>query len=131
MTRKDLQQIYYINKEIQMWQNELAKLRAKQLVKSPIITDMPRGGITVGIDDYASDIADFEATIKGLLAKAQIRRKEIMDYINSIDDDFMRQIIYLRNVCLMQWNEIAGTVGGNTENSVKKAYSRFVNKNLK
>ena len=54
-----------------------------------------------------------------------------MDYINSIDDDFMRQIIYLRNVCLMQWNEIAGTVGGNTENSVKKAYSRFVNKNLK
>lgn len=126
MTRKELQQIYYINKEIQMWQNELAKLRAKQLVGSPKITDMPKGGLIVGLDDYVADVADLETTIKGLLAKLQIKRKEIMEYIFNIDDEFIRQIVYLRNVCLMSWNEVADSIGGgNTENSVRMTYNRF------
>ena len=127
MTRKELQQIYYINREIQMWQNELAKLRARQLVGSPKISDMPKGGLIIGMDDYVADLADLEATIKGLLAKLQIKRKEIMEYIFNIDDEFIRQIVYLRNVCLMSWNEVADSIGGgNTENSVKQVYSRFL-----
>ena len=65
MTRKELQQIYYINREIQMWQNELAKLRARQLVGSPRLSDMPKGGLITGMDDYVADLADLEATIKG------------------------------------------------------------------
>lgn len=129
MTRKELQQIFYINKEIQMWQNELAKLRAKQLVGSPKITDMPKGGLIVGLDDYVADVADLEATIKGLLAKLQIKRKEIMEYIFNLDDEFIRQIVYLRNVCLMSWNEVANSIGGgNTENSVRMAYNRYFQK---
>ena len=129
LTRKELQQIFYINKEIQMWQNELAKLRAKQLVGSPKITDMPKGGLIVGLDDYVADVADLEATIKGLLAKLQIKRKEIMEYIFNIDDEFIRQIVYLRNVCLMSWNEVANSIGGgNTENSVRMAYNRYFQK---
>ena len=127
MTRKELQQIYYINREIQMWQNELAKLRARQLVGSPRLSDMPKGGLIIGMDDYVADLADLEATIKGLLAKLQIKRKEIMEYIFNIDDEFIRQIVYLRNVCLMSWNEVSDSIGGgNTENSVKQAYSRFL-----
>ena len=110
-----------------MWQNELAKLRARQLVGSPRLSDMPKGGLIIGMDDYVADLADLEATIKGLLAKLQIKRKEIMEYIFNIDDEFIRQIVYLRNVCLMSWNEVAdGIGGGNTENSVKQAYSRFL-----
>lgn len=125
-TKEELKQIYYINKEIQMWQRELERLRSRGLVKSPVISDMPRGGINIDIADYASEIADYEAVIRGLLAKAQIQRKKIMDYIDSIDDSLMKQIIFYRHISCMTWNEVACAIGGNnTEGSVKMAYNRF------
>ena len=114
-----------------MWQAELEKLRCKSLVKSPIVSDMPRGGKCIGIDDYASEIADYEIIIKGKLAEIQLQRKKIIEYINNIDDSLIRQIIFYRHISCMTWNEVATAIGGNTENSVKKIYSRFLNKNLK
>lgn len=130
MTKKELKQIYYLNREITMWQNELDKLRCKCLVKSPIISDMPRGGKSIDLADYVAEMADYEAIIKGLLAKVQVQRKRIMDYIEEIDDSLMRQIVYLRNVCLMGWEEVAKTIGGgNSGEYIRVKYYRYFKKN--
>ena len=127
LTKDELKQIYYINKEIQMWQRELEKIRSQGLVKSPTISDTPKGGQKFDISDYVSAIADYEAVIRGLLAKVQIQRKKIIEYIEGVDDSLMKQIIFYRCVSCMTWQEVADAVGGNnTENSVKKAYSRFL-----
>lgn len=127
LTKDELKQIYYINKEIQMWQRELEKIRSQGLVKSPTISDMPKGGRKFDVSDYVSAIADYEAVIRGLLAKVQIQRKKIIEYIEGVDDSLMKQIIFYRCVSCMTWQEVADAVGGNnTENSVKKAYSRFL-----
>ena len=110
-----------------MWQRELEKIRSQGLVKSPTISDMPKGGQKFDISDYVSAIADYEAVIRGLLAKVQIQRKKIIEYIEGVDDSLMKQIIFYRCVSCMTWQEVADAVGGNnTENSVKKAYSRFL-----
>ena len=129
LTKDELKQIYYINKEIQMWQRELEKIRSQGLVKSPTISDMPKGGQKFDISDYVSAIADYEAVIRGLLAKAQIQRKKIMDYIDSIDDSLMKQIVYLRNVCLMSWENVAEAIGGdNNGEYLRVKYYRFLKK---
>lgn len=125
MTKHELKQIYNLNREAEMWKKELEKLKCKCLVKSPIISDMPRGGKGTDLADYVAELADYEAVINGILARIQIQRKIIMDYINSIDDSYMRQIMFYRHVSCMTWNEVADSIGGNTENSVKKSYSRF------
>ena len=111
-----------------MWQKELNKLRSKSLVKGQGITDMPHTpGTSDKVGNLATNMAEIEMIINGKLAEIQIKRKDIMNYIDGIDDSMMRQIIYLRNVCCMSWNEVANTVGGNnTENSVKKMYSRYL-----
>ena len=110
-----------------MWQRELEKIRSQGLVKSPTISDMPKGGQKFDISDYVSAIADYEAVIRGLLAKVQIQRKKIIEYIEGVDDSLMKQIIFYRCVSCMTWQEVADAAGGNnTENSVKKAYSRFL-----
>lgn len=127
LTKDELKQIYYINKEIQMWQRELEKIRSQGLVKSPIISDMPKGGQKFDISDYVSAIADYEAVIRGLLAKVQIQRKKIIEYIEGVDDSLMKQIIFYRCVSCMTWQEVADAVGGNnTENSVRMMYNRFL-----
>ena len=125
MTKHELKQIYNLNRELKMWQRELEKLRCRCLVKSPIISDMPRGGKGADLADYASDIADYEAIIKGLCARIQLERKKIMEYIENIDDSFIRQIVFYRHVSCMTWNEVADSIGGNTENSIRMAYNRF------
>lgn len=126
LTKDELRQIFYINREIAMWQRELDKLRCTSLVKSPIISDMPRGGSTRGMDDYAIDLAEHETIIAGLLAKLQVKRKRIMEFISGIDDSILKQIIFYRHISCMTWNEVARMIGGgNTENSVKKIYQRY------
>ncbi len=124
MTKEELKQIYYINKEILMWQKELDRLECKSLVKGQEITDMPFGsGNSDKVADLAIEIADTKAVIRGMLAEIQIQRRKIIDYIESIDDSLLRQIMFLRNVSCMNWNQVARELGS-TENCVKQIYSR-------
>ena len=128
MTRKELEQIYYINKEIKMWQKELDKLHCKSLVASPVIDDMPRGsGISDKTAQFAIERDEVKEIISGKLAEIQVQRKKIMNYINDIDDSLLRQIIFLRNVSCMSWREVAMELNSN-ENCVKQIYSRHFRK---
>lgn len=126
MTKTELKQIFYLNKEIEMWQKELDKIQCKSLVKCQIITDMPRGGGTGDkTADIAIEVACIEKIISGKLLDIQYQRKKIINYINSIDDSLLRQVMFFRNVSCMQWTQIANELGGgNTENGVKQMYSR-------
>ena len=129
LTKDELKQIYYINKEIQMWQRELEKIRSQGLVKSSTISDMPKGGQKFDISDYVSAIADYEAVIRGLLAKVQIQRKKIIEYIEGVDDSLMRQIIYLRDVRLLSWDAVAANIGGgNNGRYLRLKYHRYLRK---
>ena len=124
LIKEELKQIYYINKEILMWQKELDRIECKSLVKGQEITDMPFGsGTSDKVADRATEKADIEAVIKGLLAKIQIQRRKIIDYIESIDDSLLRQVMFLRNVSCMSWNQVACELGS-SENCVKQMYSR-------
>lgn len=125
MTRKELSQIYYINKEIEMWERELENVTSLQ---SPKLDGLPRGSETG--DSTASkalQAAQISETINGLLTKLQMKRKEIYDYIATVDDSLVRQIIMYRCVSLCTWEEVAIYVGGgNSADSVRKLFVRFV-----
>lgn len=133
MTKKELKQIYNLNREVEMWQRELDKSQCRSLVGSQVITGMPFGyGTSDKVASMACDIADTELIIKGKLAEIQQQRKKIMEYINGIDDSLMRQIIFYRHVSCMTWAEIALSVGGNNSvSAVKMAYKRFFDKQNK
>lgn len=128
MTKRQLRQIYYIDREIKMWERELERIRQQSEVGSNVIDGMPRGGVKRDIADTAAEAADIETIIAGLLKKLQLERSYAIRYINTIDDSLVRQIIYLRNVCLMSWESVANEIGGgNSSDSVRKIYDRFLN----
>lgn len=88
MTRKELSEIYYINREIEMWKRELDDITGLQ---SPRLDGLPRGGETSDATAAkAVRAAQISETIDGLLARLQLKRKEIYDYIATIDDSLMR-----------------------------------------
>ena len=131
--KKELEQIYYITREINMWQRELDSLKTKSKVSSPVLTGMPEGKGTTGdrVGNSATRIAYLEQKIKDKKAELEILRTNVIEYIMSIDDSLTRQIVKLRCIDLKSWTSIAIEIGGNnTAGRVRKWYVRHIKKNL-
>ena len=130
VTKEELSQIYYLNKELRMWQKELESLECQSLLRGQQLTGMPFvSGTADKTGDFATTIADIKNIIIGKQAEIQIQKKKIMTYIEQIEDSCMRQIIFYRCVSCMSWNNVAQEIGGNnTEDSVRMAFNRFFEK---
>ena len=85
MTREELSQIYYINKEIVMWEKELEHIREASLMKSKEITDMPFANTNETGDpvaELAMKMLDIEMIIVGKKKELEYKRMEILKFIN-------------------------------------------------
>lgn len=127
MTKKELSQIYYINKEIEMWERELQDVIKLQ---SPDITGTPKGTQTGdSTARTAVRCVEIRKKIERLILELQMKRSEIYDFIETIDDSMMRQIIMYRCIYLWSWEEVAQCIGGgNTADGIRMAFVRFLDK---
>ena len=126
MTRKEITQIYYLNKEVEKLQEDLRKMRSAGL-QSPKLDGMPRaaGGVGDPTASRAVSEADLEKKIEHRLKRIQRLRKKIWDYTDEIYDPLLRMIIEYRCISLCSWDEVAANVGGgNTADSVRKRFNR-------
>lgn len=129
MTLKELSQLYYLNREIEMDQRRLEELRTKaESPGSPRFDGMPRIKSNVSkVERYAEDIADLEAIIAAKQQQCIHERNRLERYINDIDDSRLRMIFKLRFVNGLQWPQVAAHIGGNnTAKSVSKACYRYL-----
>lgn len=129
MTNADLKQTYYIQNEIKLCEAELRELKHSSLTGSRM-DGMPRGSNRGDkVADLAVRISDLEDTITDLRLQLIEAETEIMQYISTIDDSYIRQIIYCRHIGLMSWTKTAHKIGGgNTADSCRMAYKRFMRK---
>ena len=68
-----------------------------------------------------------KATLSELELELLETVNSVEEFIKSVDDSHMRRIITLRVVDGLSWNKVADRMGGgNTEDSVRKAFDRFV-----
>ncbi|MBQ7751725.1 MAG: hypothetical protein IJR79_02000 [Clostridia bacterium] len=101
MTKNDLKQVYYLDKEIESW-----------------IDDMT----------YVKDGAR-KKQIEKRLSELKEKRQEVVNFILSIEDPQIRLIVKLRCFNLLSWNAVADRIGGmNSEYTVKKRFYRFLEK---
>ena len=129
MTKAELEQIYYLNRELKMWETELERVRCKSLVGSPLPGNSHGSGISDKVADRAERIIELENRIIAKRDEIQRLRDEAIEYIYSIPDSLTRQIIYYRCVSLMSWRRVAYEVGGNnTADGVRMIYNRFMDK---
>ena len=68
-----------------------------------------------------------KATLASLEMELMEHLNKVEEFIASVDDSRMRRIITLRFIDNLSWNKVADRIGGNnTEDSVKKAFYRFM-----
>lgn len=127
MTRKELEQIYYLRGDLRVLEQELERLRCQSLVQSP----QPNISHGSGTSDKVGDLVALRDELVQLIEfkreELQQLRIEALLFIYSIPDSLTRQIIYYRCVKMLSWAHVARVVGGNnTEESVRQIYSRFM-----
>lgn len=132
MTLKELSQLYYLNREIEMDKQRLKILKDKSLgLVSCKITGMPNSSNYENpIERSIAEIADLEAIIFAKQQQCMYERNRLERYIADIPDSLTRQIFTLRFINGLSWLQVAIHIGGdNTADSVKKVCYRYINKN--
>lgn len=132
MTRERLSQIFYLEKEQKMWEEKLKELEAESLIKGREISGMPFNNTGETSDKVSSLIIrkqTFVEIIEEIQKKIGKQKEEIYEYINTIDDSLLRQIVVYRCISCMNWTQVANRIGGeNTADSVRKIYERAIPK---
>lgn len=131
MTTQELSQIYWLNKEIIMWQQELDRLENQSKAKGPEITDMPQHGSRVKskVEKQALHPEMIREEILVLKEKAEQELSNLRQYINGIDDSLVRQIIEYKYAQRLTWEDTAARIGGvNSGESLRKTLQRFLRK---
>lgn len=128
MTLKELSQLYYLNREIEMDKKRLQELEIMAVSISPNLTGMPRSpGVSDKVGRYAAEIADLKGIIEAKHKQCLYERSRIERYISSLDDSLLRQIFTYRFVNGLPWEQVAACVGGsNTAGSVKMMCYRYL-----
>ena len=70
MTREELEQIYYLHRELRMWEQELERLRCRSLVRSPL----PSAGSSSGTSDKVGELAERRVDLE---RRIELKREEI------------------------------------------------------
>ena len=117
MTKKELMQLFYLNREIMNDTEELVKLK----IKSRNCGDTEWGQAQEAL------IAEREREIVEKIKRCKTLRDEINNFINSVEDSLTRQILYYRFGKCMSWKKVAYMTGGcNTEDNVRRIAERYL-----
>ena len=128
MTLKELSQLYYLNREIEMDKRRLQDLEVKAVSCSADLTGMSHAsGVSDRVGRYAADIVDLKGIIEAKLQQCIYERSRLERYIVEIDDSLLRQIFTYRFVNGLPWKQVAACVGGgNTSDGCRMAVHRYL-----
>lgn len=127
MTQNDLEQIYYLSRELRLLERELERLRGRSLIASVLPNASRASGVSDKVGTLAQRRVDLERLITAKREEISQQRDNALYFICHISDSLTRQIVYYRCVSLMSWRAVSREVN-NTEDNVRQIYSRFMRK---
>lgn len=131
MTKKELKELYYLQREIASDRQRLSELEAAATAAASPTGGLPRGGTLSDKTAIACDIADLKTIIEAKNAMCVAMYNKIMRFVAGIDDSLMRQIIMHRHLDMMTWRDIAQKIGGgNSADGLRMLYERFLDRSL-
>lgn len=126
MTNKELSRLCFLSTEISNLESRLEQLRVAAANCTSKLSGSPRAsGAGNKIEKFAIKIAEQEQ----ILAARQAEYDKLSQYIQSIEDSRMRQIMIYRHIDGLTWPQVASKIGGgNTANGVRMSHERFLQK---
>lgn len=142
VTKKMLEGYIHSQKEIEEIKKKKARVEEQiaKIEQEGVVIDTVTGGLG-GIQHFKIEgvrsqkhselrivLRDYEEKLIERQIKAMQIVNDIELFISQIDDALMRRIIDLRFIEKLSWQEVADRIGGNTEDSVRMQFERFIQK---
>lgn len=115
MTKSDLEQLTLLNAEIARDLERLQELHALLTGSTSSISGLPHIGLlrtNDKIGDFVSMIEVLKQEIRERVLESATRYVQIWAYINAVHDPLVRQIIALRYIDGLPWQQVANKIGG-------------------
>lgn len=131
MTLKELSQLYYLNREIEMDKRRLQELETQAMSCTANLTGMPRStDVSDLVARYAVEIAELKGIITAKYQLCIFERSRLERYIADVDDSLLRQILTYRFINGLPWEQVAACIGdGYTADSVRMMCNRYIKRN--
>lgn len=127
MTKNELSQLYYLNREIGLLQNKLFELDCLANSCTAKITGMPTAsGISDNLGKYVAEIADLKSLLDLNIKKCFYELNRLNRCIQSVNDSEMRMILSLRYVNGLSWQQIAYSIGASDEQQPRRKHNKFL-----
>lgn len=136
MTKQELSQLRYLSSEIELLKKQIEDAEYAIEKASDVVSgsnhEWPYEPRKFHVEGVA--VPDYENKIRRLKHKLERRTEELMDkreelenYIATVPDSLIRQILTLRYVNGLSWAQVAAHIGGgNTADSVRKMCNRYL-----
>jgi hypothetical protein len=133
MTKKELSQLYYLNREIEELKRRLDELEALATSSTQKITGLPSGGgISDMVGKFGTEIVELKELLDARIKKSIDELKRLDAYIQGLDDVEIRMILSLRYINGLGWEQVAASISSCLSGeSVRKAHERFLEKKQK
>lgn len=129
MTKKQLNNIYYLQVELNAWQERLKELNADIALSPKVYDGMPHSQtntIKSPTEDKAIKMAELSRKIAERIKEIEQAKLDMELLIADMDDPILKLAIFYHCINLYSWNDTAAKIGGaQTPESVRKMYSRF------
>lgn len=127
LTKKELSQLYWLNREIAEEKRKLAELEVAAVGSTAKITGLPH---VTGAHDKVGDLAILIAEQRDLIdlkvRQSVIEYNRLNRYINGIEDAQMRMILSLRYVNGLSWQQVAFSIGESDEQYPRRKHNKFL-----
>ena len=131
MNKKELSQLYYLNREIEEQQRRLQELEALATSCTSWITGMPKNKCVIDrLAGYVAEITDLKSLLELNLKKCFYELNRLTRYINSVEDSQLRMILSLRHINGQTWQQIAFSIGEHDEQYPRRKHNAFLQSNL-
>ena len=130
MTEKQLNQIYYLSKEKKMWEDKLKEITEIKAMGYENNGAGRSSDVSSPVAKLAEQREKIREIISAKLAEISFVEKEILEYINTIDDSLIRQIMIHRHIELKNWAQVAKDIGGASPDSLRMIEKRYIKEHL-
>lgn len=130
ITKDNLNRIYYLSRELEMWRRRLRELEADIPPNSKPNDGMPHSNtntIKTPTEDKAIKLMELSERIREQIIKIETARFEMETLILNLEDPILKQAIEYHCIHLMSWKDTAAHIGGSqTPEGVRQMYHRFL-----
>ena len=130
ITKSNLNRIYYLSRELEMWKRRLQELEADIPPNNKPNDGMPHANtnaVKSPTEDKAIKLAELAEKIKEQVIRIETAKLEMEALILQMEDPILKQAIEYHCIKLMSWKDTAAHIGGSqTPEGIRKLYSRYM-----